>query len=323
MTYLCADIGGTKTWVAAISFSKDQIKIDREKKYPSKDFSSLNEILLNFTKEGQETYESACFGLAGVIENGESYPTNLPWHISLKEIGKDLSINDVYLINDLEAHAYGILTLSDKEFYTLNKGREEIGGTKALIAAGTGMGMAQLFYAKGEYIPKPSEGGHIDFAPRTKDERELHEYMSEKMEHVSLENVCSGIGIKNLYHYVVDRKKAKDSDIDIKGDLTKEIIERATAERSLSSRYALDMFVSIYGAAAGNLALIAKATGGIYIAGGIAPKILNELKKGAFTDAFFSKGRFKEFLKTIPVKVVLNDKTALLGTSYYCFKNKS
>jgi glucokinase len=262
---------------------------------------------------------SACFGIAGPVIDGRISTPNLPWVVDSRSLARLLRLESVRLLNDLESTGYGVAELKPEELLTLNQGRPAR-GNKALLAAGTGLGFASLFWNGKDYRVSPSEGGHTDFAPRNDDEIDLLRFMQKKFGRVSVERVLSGPGLFNIYDFLratgrwgpelpqmAERFKQEDPS---------SVISKAALshECPLSSR-AMDMFVSIYGATAGNIALILMATGGVYIGGGIAPKIKDRLTDGRFMSAFVEKGRLTELMKTLPVYVILNDQTALLGAA--------
>lgn len=317
--YLAGDIGGTKTHLAIYEEKGGVYKPIREDKFPSKDYSNLNTIAKKFLNVKNEKIKKACFGIAGPITNNVCRATNLPWVIDAKEIASDLGITSVGLINDLEANAYGIKTLKEEDFFVLNKGVPEQ-CNQALISAGTGLGEAGLYWNKKEHIPFACEGGHCDFSPRNKEEVDLFYYLQKKFgTHISFERVLSGPGLENLYHYLVDTKKeiaAFPEEMNPKS-LAKCITEKGLAKSCPASVKALDWFVSLYGSEAANAALKFYALGGVYLGGGIAPKILEKFKTPIFMRAFIEKGRFEKLLSLIPVKIVLNEDTALLGSAYY------
>ncbi|MGB7921838.1 MAG: glucokinase [Pyrinomonadaceae bacterium] len=320
---LAGDIGGTKTNVALLESDGDALgMVAAERTFASGGYDSLEAILREFIAEHGSRITHACFGVAGPVIEGHADTTNLAWDVSTSALVETLGIERVGLINDLEATAYGIQALGPTQFRTLNSGRQKRGGNRALIAAGTGLGMAGIVEHEGHYHPSPSEGGHIDFAPRTPEEMELLDYLSEKYDgHVSYERVLSGMGIYNIYSFLRDRGHEEEpawlAEQIAKGDDAAAISHAALAGKSELAMRALDMFTSVYGAMAGNLALLMVATGGLYIGGGIAPKILEKMVDGTFMRAFLDKGRFSPFVSDIPVHVILDDKTALYGAALY------
>lgn len=302
MHILAGDIGGTKTHLAI--FAKGVCL--KEEKYHSKNFSSLLEIIQLFLKE---PVEKACFAVAGPVENGVCKTTNLPWLIESRKLSTILHIPRVHLINDLEATAWGVLHLKEEEFAVINQGKKHK-GNQAIIAAGTGLGEAIIYWDGNRYHPFACEGGHVDFAPRDKREKELLYYLSKKYGHVSYERVVSGMGLENLYHFLKQEEGQEE-------DLPRMISEKGLHDSHSIYGGILNWFSSLYGAEAGNLALKSMALAGVYVGGGIAPKILKVLQSGVFMEAFWSKGRFKSLLSQIPVKVILNENAALIGAAHF------
>lgn len=320
---LAGDIGGTKTRLTVFCLEQQQCRLTIEKTFHSKDYPSLEVILREFLR-GQEKIASACFGIAGPVTSGIVKTTNLPWVIDIQSIQKELSVKKVEIINDLVANAYGIFLLKKRDFDVLNTG-EMKKGNAALLSAGTGLGEAILFWDGKQYVPSPSEGGHVEFGPKSKLEIELFQYLFDRFGHVSYERVLSGAGLLHIYQFLKDSKRFGKEPGWLSGKIEQDdpaavILETAQQKRSRLCWTALDMFVSIYGAAAGNLALQVMAIGGIYLGGGIAPKIIWKLKDQVFMKAFKDKGRLSEVLAHIPVKVIINDKAALLGAAHYAMK---
>lgn len=306
--YLAGDIGGTKTHLAFYDDSSDECI--KEKKFPSKDYSDLSEIVKEFLSSDDKV-DVACFGIAGPIKDGVCKATNLPWVIDAAKMSKNRGIAHVFLINDLEANAYGIKTLSDDELFVLNEGSPGAKGNQALISAGTGLGEVGIFFDGSEHTPFASEGGHADFSPRNEEEVKLLYFLQKKFGHVSYERVLSGPGLGNIYEYLAQKEMSP-----------KEITKHALNGTSPEAVKTLEWFVSFYGSECANSALKFMALGGVYLGGGIAPKILPEIKKGGFMKAFTSKGRFEALLSGIPVRIVLNENTALLGAKYFAKKHR-
>lgn len=320
---LAGDIGGTKTRLGLFSISNGRPRLLSEETFQSQHYEGLEIIVKEFL-EGQNEIASACFGVAGPVIGGKVKATNLPWVISTRSLQKELGLGKVGLINDLVANAYGISLLRKKDFETLNVGKERRGNA-ALISAGTGLGEAILFWNGKEHIPLPSEGGHTEFAPRNRLEIELLEYLMGRFGHISYERILSGAGFFHLYQFLRDLKAPGKEPAWLSRRLKQEdpaalISEIARERKNRFCVMALDMFASIYGAAAGNLALQAMAIGGIYLGGGIAPKIIWKLKDKGFMEAFKDKGRLSEVLAHIPVKVIMNDRAALLGAAHCAMK---
>jgi glucokinase len=302
---LAGDIGATKTVLALF----DKTKCVKEERYESKQYAGLEPILKLFLKE---KVEAACFGVAGPVIAGRCKTTNLPWIVEEAELKKQLKTDKVQLINDLEANGWGIGVLSSSELLVLNRGDPSVKGNGALISAGTGLGQAGLYWDGQRHHPFASEGGHTDFAPRDELEVELLRHLQHKFGHVSYERVVSGPGLQELYQFLIDRGLEQS---ELKQVEPHAIIEKAMEAESKTCSRALRGFISLYGSEAGNLALKFMARGGLYLGGGIAPTIVSALQEGGFLQAFIAKGRFKPLLSSIPIKVILNDKTALLGAA--------
>lgn len=310
---LAGDIGGTHTRLAL--FERGQL-VGVEEKFPSPQFGSLEEIVLRFLKG--KRVEKACFGVAGPVQEGRSKITNLPWVIDATRLAQAMGMAQVHLLNDLEANAYGIKVLKPSHFYVLQEGRKQK-GNQALIAAGTGLGEAGLFWDGKEHCPFACEGGHTDLAPRNELEVELLFYLKEKFDHVSYERVVSGPGIHSLFAFLVERK-GRTVAPEVKRAMETQDPSRAITERVGKDPVcteAVDWFISLYGAEAGNLALKFLSLGGLFIGGGIAPHLVERIKRGGFVSAFLQKGRFKALLESIPISIILNDHAALLGAAYY------
>lgn len=320
---LAGDIGGTKTNLALFSFNDGTLEVQKKHQFPSQDFASLEDVIkefLNLTKAKNIT--KACFGIAGPIINGNCYTTNLPWDISSSNLQKLLSIQEVILLNDLEATAYGMLHLKEDEFISLNPTGRTVDGNRAVIAAGTGLGEAILFHDGKKYHPIASEGGHCDFASSSDEQDELLRWMRKRYHsHVSMERILSGPGIYTLYEFLVDNDFAPQPTAMIQLNKTEDksaiISKLALENKNPLCVKTLELFCEIYAAEAGNLALKSMSLGGVYIGGGIAPKILPFLTSGKFLNHFVNKGRFEELLRGMEVKISLNDETALLGAAYF------
>ena len=315
---LAGDIGGTKTRLGIYRASRKGMSLLREQEFPSRTFGGLGEILIAFHK-GQERVSAASIGVAGPVINGNAIATNLPWTVSEKSLGRTLKTPKLSLINDLVANAYGIAMMKREDFTVLNRGRPTA-GTKVLLSAGTGLGAAILFWDGRRHVVSPSEGGHVEFGPKNRLELGLLRYLFVRFGHVSYERILSGAGLFNIYQFLRDtgvcgREPPWLSVRLEKDDPAAMITETARLGKSKLCQAALDLFVSIYGAAAGNLALQVMASGGVYLGGGIAPKIIWKLKDGTFMKAFRDKGRLSPIVERIPVKVIMNDRAALLGAA--------
>jgi glucokinase len=323
---LAGDIGGTKTNLAIFSSKADLRALLWEATFPSADYPSLEALVQDFMSQVSSPVDRAVFGVAGPVIAGKAKITNLPWIMDEQQLRRTLNIPSVHLMNDLDAMARAIPFLEAEDLYTLNAGKPAPQGTLAVIAPGTGLGEAYLTWDGSRYQAHPSEGGHTDFAPTNEFEMDLLRYMLGRCKHVSYELVCSGLGLPNIYAYLKEvthsdepawlaEQLAKANDhtpIIIKAALDKE-------RRSELCVETLKAFASILGAEAGNLALKVLAAGGVYLGGGIPPRILPFLEDEQFMQAFKCKGRFTELLSSVPVHVVLNPKLALLGAAYHGF----
>lgn len=317
---LAGDIGGTKTTLGLFLEGRERPVPKVIETFSSRNSSDLEHIIRQFLEIHPVIVTHACFGVAGPVVNGKSKTTNLPWSISEDRVKKQFKFHHVKLVNDLTATAMAIPLLEKDEIFPLNCEGSMKEQNIALIAPGTGLGKAMLIYQNGRYLPVPSEGGHADFAPNNEAEMKLWQYLHQHYGHVSMERVLSGSGLVNIFNWLKDsgrfnepgwlKKKRKEI------DPAKAITEAALASKDPGCVEALNMFVSIFGAVAGNLALTGMTTGGVYLGGGIPPKILTKLKEDIFMEAFTNKGRFKGFLEKIPVKVILNDGAALIGAAY-------
>ena len=319
---LAGDIGGTKTSLGLFSVNGGKLRAESTRTYPSQGYSGLVPVLQEFLAGDNPNITAACFGIAGPVVDGKVQTPNLPWIIDAADLRRAVKLEAVSLLNDLEAGAYGIFTLDNDEFCTLNQGTIRQSGNKALIAAGTGLGQALLHDDGQRFHPLASEGGHGDFAPRNELEIELLRYLLPRFHHVSYERVVSGPGLFNIYNFFKESRGLEEPPwlterLAAAEDDSAAISQAALAGEAEICVKSLDLFVSVYGAEAGNLALRAKSVRGIYIGGGIAPKILAKLKDGTFMRAFVDKGRYTELLEAIPVQVVLNDQAALRGAAYY------
>lgn len=319
---LAGDIGGTKTHLALFSVHGEKLRVESEQRFSSKRYSGLAPVLQDYFASKPASIDAACFGIAGAVVDGKVTTPNLPWMIDAADIRRVLKLDSVILLNDLEAAAYGVLTLEDDEFTILNEGVVRHAGNKALIAAGTGLGQAILHDDGRHFRPLASEGGHADFAPRNETEIDLLRYLIGRFGHVSYERVLSGPGLINIYRFLKEVRRmaeppALSERFSTEDDAAAVISQSALAGQFEICAIALDLFASLYGAEAGNLALRAKAVRGLYVGGGIAPKIVAKLKDGAFMRAFMDKGRYSELLSAIPVQVVLNEQAALHGAASY------
>lgn len=324
---LIGDIGGTKTDLAIFSLDDDLSQTPQpllQATFKSANYPSLEAVIKLFLENKQINVTRAVFGVAGPVVQGHSKITNLPWHISETTLKETFKLSFVKLLNDLEAIGHAIPYLPATELEPLNhEAREVSGQNKAVIAPGTGLGEAILFYHNNHYHVVASEGGHADFAPTTLFQIELLHHLLGKFNHVSYERVCSGaLGIPIIYNYLRESRYAPESPevaaaLQTAADPTPIIIQAALQQECELSATTLNIFVSILGSEAGNMVLKVMATGGVYLGGGIPPRILPKLKDGTFMAAFVKKGRFSDMLAHVPVYVILNPKPALLGAAYY------
>ena len=316
---LCGDIGGTKT---KLGFFRRHAPLTpvRVETFRNADAGDFGAILSRFLGGEAPALAAACFGVAGPVAGARVETTNLPWVIDAAALAQALGTR-VFLLNDLEALAYGVSVLVDDGSVVLNAGAAEAHGPRAIIAAGTGLGEAGLVWNERRWLAVASEGGHADFAPRNEREIALLRHLQGTYGHVSYERVLSGPGLTNVFEYLRDVEQRAVppalAQAYAAGDPAAAITTAALADEAVIASTALDMFVAIYGAEAGNWALKLKATGGVWVGGGIAPKILPKLEDGTFLAAFLDKGRFADFLARVPVHVVVAKDTTLYGTACY------
>jgi glucokinase len=319
---LAADIGGTKVNLGIFELQDGRLKLVTEGSRPSRKYARLQELVKEFLDgEGAPKIERACFGIAGPVRNGQVQLTNLPWKVEAAELAEELRLGSVSLINDLEANGHGLAELTSTDLHVLNEGDLDARGNAAIISAGTGLGEAGMFWDGQRHHTFACEGGHSDFAPQTKLDAELFGWLHDRFLHVSWEKVLSGPGLYNIYEFLRETKRGEEpaslAQAITKADPAAVISEAAVNGTSTRCAMALGLFVTYYGAEAGNLALKIMATGGVYIGGGIAPKILGQLEHENFMASFLAKGRMRTLLSGMPIKVILNPKTALLGAAHY------
>jgi glucokinase len=324
---LAGDIGGTNSRLALFREEGGSLHLSHERKYPSREHNGLEEILNVFLDEAAERVHSACLGIAGPVFRGQVQASNLPWLIDAQQLSRQSGIETVWLINDLEAHASGISDLQENDLVSLNSAAPQEGNA-ALIAAGTGLGETALFWDGRRHHVFASEGGHADFAPRTDLEIALLQYLRNKFGRVSYERVLAGRGFKNIYDFLCDTKMEIPPDwlqqeIATAADPSAVITQRGLEGKASICERTLDIFVAVYGAEAGNLALRMLARGGVFLSGGIAVKILPKLKGAAFLDAFTAKGRLSPLLEKVPVKVIVNEKVGLIGAARYALTKEA
>lgn len=324
---LAADVGATKTIIAAYSGELRPRDPMLEKQHPTTEFNGLAAMLRAFGDELGKAVSCAVLGIAAPVSAGTARMINLPWVFNEKDLGREMGY-PITLINDLEAIATSVPYLTRDDVRVLNQGEPSEGGNIAVIAPGTGLGEAFLTWDGKRYRAHASEGGHADFAPRNFLETELFGYIHAHLEHVSYERLCSGPGIYNIYSFLKDRCYAKEpqwlrEELEKADDPTPVIVAGAMdpAKKCDICKATLNLFVSILGAEAGNLALKVKSTGGIYLAGGIPPRILSYLEEPEFMEALRNKGRETFLVSAMPVQVIINPKTGLLGAAIFAFES--
>lgn len=320
---LAGDIGGTKTILSLFEKEGKALKSVAKRQYASRDYETFGKVVAAFLEEVEpKKVDAACFGIAGPVIEGTCRTTNLAWDITTASLQRQLETEQVRLLNDLEATAYGMLYLKEEEFYDLNPYARRQQGNRAVIAAGTGLGEAILFRDGEGFHPSASEGGHCDFASVTPQQDRMLNWMRNRYRgHVSYERILSGPGIYTLYEYLSETGFAPEPIYmrDLGEDVDKSaMVSRCALEyKDPLCTEVLRLFVEIYAQEAGNLALKALSLGGVYIGGGIAPKILSFLKEEHFLNAFVAKGRFAELLRSMEIRVALNPETALLGAAHF------
>jgi len=318
---LAGDIGGTNTRLAFVEERNGRLAPRIEATFPSREHASLEAVLRKFLAANRHPVSCAAFGIAGPVRNGRCDATNIPWVVDSVLLAKELGLERVGLINDLEANAWGLAALEETDFAVLNEGAPDAQGNAAIVSAGTGLGQAGLYWDGATHRPFATEGGHADFAPRNRLEAELLEYLLKQFSRVSYERVVSGPGLLNVYRFLRDTGRGEEpawlAERMRQQDPSAVISQAALGRESELCAQALDLFVTLYGAEAGNVALKLLATGGVYLGGGIAPKILPRLQDPIFLNAFTAKGRLKPLMQAMPVRVILNDLAALLGAARF------
>lgn len=315
--FLCGDIGGTKTLLQLAEAAAGEVRILCKRHYTSRSFAGFAEMLRGFLEEAAVRGElsAACFAVAGPVVARQAALTNLPWRIDSDAIARDFSIPAVKLLNDYEAVALAIEDLAPGDWVTLQAGEPRAQAMRVVLGAGTGMGVAWLAWLQDRCHALATEAGHIDFAPANPLQIRLLESLQHQFGHVSVERLLSGAGLTRIFNFLqADGAEASDfSPVKLEGDSAATVTALASDSRHPVAAASLRLFVEIYGAYAGNLALAGLCRGGVYIAGGIAPKIINYLTSGAFMRAFRDKGRFAPLLHEIPVHVVVQAEAGLLG----------
>ena len=325
---LAGDVGATKVHLALCKFELGQLLTVHDHKFSARDFPGLVQVVETFLVECKQFLGqapdvlAACFGVPGPVRHGRLKLTNLPWILDSSQLAIELKIQHVFLINDLEANGYGVPELTPDQILVLSKGDPAAEGNRGLIAAGTGLGEAILVWNGHSHLPMASEGGHSDFAARNEEEIELLRYLQKTLGgRVSSERVISGLGLANVYAFCRDVKGLEEPawlkdrmHTEDPNAVIGELGEAGTSELCVK---ALDIFVSAYGAEAGNLALKILSVGGMYVGGGIAPKLLKKMQDGAFIKAFTDKGRLSNLLVQTPVRLILESRAALMGAAAY------
>ncbi len=316
---LAGDVGGTNTRLAFFDFHGAQFQRISERTYPSREHGSLDDIVADFVASQKMHADAAGIGIAGPVRDGVSHATNLPWIVDARRISQRTSIPSVVLLNDLEANGYGIATLAPSDFAVLQEGTAGASGNAVIVSPGTGLGEGVLYWDGKQFWPLPSEGGHASFAPEDELQDDLLRYLRAQFGHVSWERVASGPGLFNIYKFLRDTGREKEPPWlaqQLKGDDPSPEISRAAMEgKSPLCEMALDLFVMLLASECGNMALKLLATGGVFLGGGIPPKILPKLRATEFLKAFANKGRFRSVLESIPIRVILNEYTALRGAA--------
>ena len=317
---LAGDIGGTNSRLALFEEQGGELRLVLHRDFPSRQAKGLEEIVAAFVAQEGRPVECAGFGVAGPVRHGRCTATNLPWVIEASALAGELGLPSVALVNDLEAYAYGALELPAADFLVLNPGAPDASGNAAVVSAGTGLGEAGLYWDGERYHPFACEGGHADFAPNGELQVELYRYLAAKVGHVSCERVLSGPGLKNVYDFLRDSGRCPEpawlaDELRAASDPSAAIARAALEGKAPLCEQALDLWTAVYGSEAGNFALRILATGGVYLGGGIAPKLRSKLQQPTFLKAFVAKGRMQPLLEAVPVRIILNEKAGLIGAA--------
>jgi glucokinase len=318
---LAGDIGGTNARLAFFDSENSSLRLVSERIFPSGQYKKFEEIVSQFLEESAVHPDVACFGIAGPIRNDQVETSNLPWVIKKSELAKQMHLPAIFLVNDLEATAWGIGALSPSDLTSLNRVSSAV-GNQAVVAPGTGLGEAGLFWDGSRHHVFACEGGHADFAPQGELQIELLQFLAGRYGHVSYERILSGPGLVNVYEFLRGKEKGSTGSEQVLEPVSNFETAAAISQAALNrtnplAEQALDLWISVYGAEAGNLALKHMAVGGIFLGGGISPKILPKLTGDLFLNAFLDKGRLRPVLENIPVQVITNDKVGLLGAARY------
>ena len=321
-TVLAGDIGATKSNLALFKVEGGNVASLQEAQYKSQEYKNIIELTNTFIKN-IPLPDSICFGVAGPVLNGHAKLSNIMWEIDSNELSNHFGVKNVQLINDLEATAYGLAMLTEKDIAVIHKGNDAAVGNAAVIAPGTGLGEAGIYWDGNYYHPFATEGGHCDFAPRNQFDFELYNFLQKKFGHVSWERLVCGPGIVNIYDFLRDEKKREEP------EWLKEKYKNGDAAAVISQhvkqseicKETMQLFIRYLAYESANLVLKLKATGGLFIGGGIAPQIVSLFENNVFYSSFCQSGRLNYLLEKVPVKIILNTKTALLGAAYYGAKN--
>lgn len=316
---LAGDVGGTNTRLGWFDVAGGALVAGASRTYPSRQHPDFGAILTAFLRDVPGTPEHVCLGVAGAVRDGRVDPVNLAWDVDGPALAARLGVRQVLLVNDLEANAWSLAALPESDFAVLQPGQPVRTGNAAVISAGTGLGEAGLVWDGRRHRPVASEGGHADWAPQDELQQALWRFLAAEVDHISVERVLSGPGLHNIYRFLRDGQGLAEPPW-LADSLRREAPAPVIAAAGLEGRAeicvrALGLLVAIYGAEAGNLGLRMLATAGVYLGGGIAPRLLPALRSRAFLDAFAAKGRVRALLEILPVRVVLNDRAALVGAA--------
>jgi glucokinase len=320
MHVLVGDIGGTKTALGLAKTHRDRVELDGTRQYPSADFASLDEIVRRYLDETGAVCRFAAFAIAGPVRERRSQATNLPWELDADAMEQALGFAGVALLNDLEATAWGLAALEPADLAEIHPGEPALGNA-CVVAAGTGLGEAGLFWDGLRHQPFATEGGHADFAPADALDCALHEFLKQRFGRVSWERVVSGLGIRNLYDFLSEWRGIESPpalcEAIATGDAAAAIAAAASERICPVCTETMALFFRLYGREAGNMALKQMALGGVYLGGGIAPKNLDALRSSAFLEGFFDKGRLEPLMRAMPVRVIVQPNTPLMGAARF------